>query len=88
VAQPLGSIDKVVVIEQGGSNGQSGVTKFASTTPTLIFNLLQQLEALGINIPNLASQLGGVAAPSVGQSVTETVTKTVAEVKSRTAAKE
>ncbi|MFB3904804.1 MAG: SPFH domain-containing protein [Acidobacteriota bacterium] len=81
VAQPLGSIDKVVVIEQGGGNGQSGVNKFASTTPTLIFNLLQQLEALGINIPNLAAQLGVTNAASAGQAVAETMAKTVAEVR-------
>lgn len=60
VAAPLGNIDKVVMIEQGNGNagGQSGVTKFASTAPSVIFGLLQQLEALGINVPNLLSQLG------------------------------
>jgi len=58
VAAPLGNIDKVVMIEQGNGNGQSGVTKFASTAPSVIFGLLQQLEALGINVPNLLAQLG------------------------------
>jgi flotillin len=58
VAAPLGNIDKVVVIEQGNSQGQSGVTRFASNAPAVIFNLLQQLEALGLNLPDVLSQLG------------------------------
>jgi flotillin len=60
VAAPLGNIDKVVMIEQGNGNGngQSGITKFASAAPSVIFSLLEQLEALGINVPNLLSQLG------------------------------
>lgn len=70
VAAPLGNIDKVVVIEQGNGGGTSGVSRFASTAPAVIFGLLQQLEAMGINVPNLLSQLGvktetnGVPAPS------------------------
>jgi flotillin len=59
VASPMGNIDKVVVIEQGNGGGApSGMSRFASTAPALIFSLLQQLEALGINLPNLLSQLG------------------------------
>ncbi len=60
VAAPLGNIDKVVVIEQGG-NGQSsqtGMTRFASTAPSVIFNLLQQLEAVGVDISGLLAQIG------------------------------
>lgn len=68
VAAPLGNIDKVVVIEQGNGNGTSGVSRFASTAPAVIFGLLQQLEALGINVPNLLSQLG-VKADSNGEPV-------------------
>jgi flotillin len=58
VAAPLGNIDKVVVIEQGNGHGASGINRFASTAPSVIFGLLQQLEALGINVPNLLTQLG------------------------------
>lgn len=71
VAAPLGNIDKVVVIEQGNGNGhgQSGVNRFAATAPSVVFGLLQQLEALGLNVPNLLSQLGvqprAEAAPTV-----------------------
>ena len=58
MAAPLGNIDKVVVIEQGNGHGQGGVSRFASNAPSVIFGLLQQLEALGLNLPNLLSQLG------------------------------
>lgn len=58
VAAPLGNIDKVVVIEQGNGGGQSGISRFASTAPSVIFGLLQQLEALGVNVPSMLAQLG------------------------------
>ena len=60
VAEPLGKIDKVVMIDQGGNgNGEgSGINRFAQTGPTLIFNLLQQLQALGLSWPEILAQLG------------------------------
>jgi flotillin len=58
VAAPLGNIDKVVMIEQGNGHGPSGINRFASTAPSVVFGFLQQLEALGINVPNLIAQLG------------------------------
>ncbi|MDX1982893.1 MAG: SPFH domain-containing protein [Bryobacteraceae bacterium] len=62
VAAPLGNIDKVVVIDQGGGgNGGNGISRLASTGPTVAFQLLQQLEALGINVPELMRQFGGKA---------------------------
>ena len=61
VAAPLGNIDKVVVIEQGnGTNGEGtgGIGRVARTGPALIFSFLQQLQALGLDIPTVLSQLG------------------------------
>jgi flotillin len=58
VAAPLGNIDKVVVIEQGNGHGQGGVSRFAANAPSVIFGLLQQLDALGLNLPSLLNQLG------------------------------
>jgi flotillin len=60
VAAPLGNIDKLVVIDQGagGGDGASGLARLARTSPTVVFNLLQQLEALGLNLPALMQQLG------------------------------
>jgi len=61
VAAPLGNIDKVVVIDQGSSatgNGTNGIGRIAQTGPALVFGLLQQLQALGLDIPTVLSQLG------------------------------
>jgi len=65
VASPLGNIDKLVVIDQGGAGpggASSGVERLARTSPAVVFNLLQQLEALGLNLPALLQQIGGKGA--------------------------
>jgi flotillin len=74
VASPLGNIDKVVMIEQGNGNGASGINRFASTAPSVVFGFLQQLEALGINVPNLIAQLGidGRAETAKNDALTKT----------------
>jgi flotillin len=62
VAAPLGNIDKVVVIDHGNGsangNGASGMNRFAAAAPAVIFSLMQELQALGINVPELLAQLG------------------------------
>jgi len=61
VAAPLGNIDKVVVIEQGNGatgDGTGGIGRIARTGPALVFSLLQQLQAMGLDIPTVLSQLG------------------------------
>lgn len=62
IAEPLGKIDKIVMIDNGNGNGegngQSGINRFAQTTPMMIFGLLQQLQALGLNLPDVMAQLG------------------------------
>lgn len=59
VAEPLGKIDKVVMIDQvGNGSGEGGINRFAQTGPTLIFGLLQQLQALGLSWPEILAQLG------------------------------
>jgi flotillin len=67
VAAPLGNIDKLVVIDQGngasGVDASSGLARLAKAGPTVVFNLLQQLEALGIDMPAIMEQLGA-AKPS------------------------
>ena len=72
VSEPLGKIDKVVMIDQGG-NGDghtSGINRFAQTGPTIIFSLLQQLQALGLNIPEIMAQLTNENGSSAEKSVT------------------
>jgi flotillin len=61
VAAPLGNIDKLVVIDQGNGTADgasSGLARLAKTSPAVVFNLLQQLEALGLNMPTVMQQLG------------------------------
>jgi len=71
VAAPLGNIDKLVVIDQGGAaNGTSGgVERLAKVSPALVFNLLQQLQALGLDVPTVLQQLG-VQSAATAQSST------------------
>jgi flotillin len=67
VAAPLGNIDKLVVIDQGNGTpdgASSGLGRIAKTSPAVVFSLLQQLEALGLSIPNVMQQLG--VAPQAG----------------------
>jgi flotillin len=62
VAEPLSNIDKIVMIDNGGNNGANGngggINRLAQTGPTVIFSLLQQLQAMGLNIPEVMAQLG------------------------------
>jgi flotillin len=60
VAEPLGKIDKIVMIDNGdgNGNGSSGLNRFAQTAPTMIFGLLQQLQAMGLTMPEVMAQLG------------------------------
>ena len=70
VAAPLGNIDKLVVIDQGSSNGAGdgagGLGRLAKTSPAIVFNVLQQLEALGLNVPAIMQQLGASAGAGAG----------------------
>lgn len=59
VSAPLGNINKLVVIDQGGGDSSAtGAARLAKTGPAVIFNLLQQLEALGLSVPAVLEQLG------------------------------
>ena len=76
VAAPLGNIDKVVVIEQGNGggvgDGTGGIGRIAKAGPALVFSLLQQLQALGLDIPSVLAQLGaGSGQLAAGKSAEE-----------------
>jgi hypothetical protein len=50
-----------VMIDHGGDGnggGSTGLNRFAQTGPTMIYALLQQLQALGLNVPDVLKQLG------------------------------
>ena len=69
VAAPLGKIDKLVVIDQGNGSAEGGsaaLGRIAKTSPAVVFGVLQQLEALGLNVPAVLQQLGlsSAATPS------------------------
>ena len=83
ISEPLGNIEKVVMIDHGGEGngtGGSGLNRFAQTGPTMIYALLQQLQALGLNVPEILKQLGtaaegGGAEPNAGSVDSETPKK-------------
>ena len=61
ISEPLGNIDKVVMIDHAGDGnggGSGGLKRFEQTGPTMIYTLLQQLQALGLNVPDILKQLG------------------------------
>src|SRR5688572_21922655 len=61
VAAPFGNIDKLVVMDTGNGSAENGggsLARLAQTSPAVVFNLLQQMEALGLNVPDILRQLG------------------------------
>ena len=73
ISDPLGNIEKVVMIDHGGdgNGGGSGLNRFAQTGPTLIYALLQQLQALGLNVPDILKQLNTTNGDAVVKVATE-----------------
>ncbi len=59
VAAPLGNIDKLVMLDSGGSTDSANpLARLANTVPTTMFNLLQAAQAVGIDISGLLSKIG------------------------------
>jgi len=85
ISEPLGNIDKVVMIDHGGGDangsGAGGLNRFAQTGPTMIYALLQQLQALGLNVPEILKQLNTSTEtePSKGRIASEAGTTTAAK---------
>jgi flotillin len=77
VSDPLGNIEKVVMIDHGGdgNGGSGGLNRFAQTGPTMIYALLQQLQALGLNLPDILKQLGTTNGAEVTKIATDIKTK-------------
>jgi len=60
ISEPLGNIERVIMIDHGfdsNGGGSGGLNRFAQTGPTMIYGLLQQLQALGLNVPDIIKQL-------------------------------
>jgi flotillin len=59
VAAPLGNIDKLVMLDSGGSpDGANTLSRLANTVPTTMFNLMQAAQAVGIDISGLLGKIG------------------------------
>ncbi len=65
VAAPMGNIDKVVMVDGGGGDG-STLKRFADTVPSTMFSVLQQAQALGLDISGLLKKLGVQEATDAG----------------------
>ena len=59
----------------GNGGGSGGLNRFAQTGPTMIYSLLQQLQALGLNVPDMLKQLGTTNGGDGVKVVTEIKTK-------------
>jgi flotillin len=84
ISEPLGNIDKVVMIDHGGGElngrGGGGLNRFAQTGPTMIYGLLQQLQALGLNVPEILKQLGNSTDTVDERTVTDVETESAEKV--------
>lgn len=59
IAAPMGNIDKLVVVDSGGSgDGNSALQRFAKTGPMVLFQLLEQAKAAGIDLSKLMTMAG------------------------------
>jgi flotillin len=65
VASPLSNIEKVTVYDAPGGDNKSGLTRFAEITPSIVFSILQQASAAGIDFSELFKKLG-ITAESLG----------------------
>ncbi len=58
-----------------------GIGRIAKTGPALVFSLLQQLQALGLDIPSVLSQLGTGGSKVAPASAEEPIAKHTATAK-------
>jgi len=59
IAAPMGNIDKVVVVDSGGNGGDGGaLSRYAKVGPTILFNLIEQAKAAGIDVSALLEKAG------------------------------
>jgi hypothetical protein len=65
----LGNIDKVNIVDLGGSkDGQGAVTRYAMTVPEVLFAILAKMKAVGIDVDALLKK-AGIDATKVGELV-------------------
>ncbi len=77
IAAPMGNIDKLVVVDSGGDGDNKGaLNRFTQTGPLMLFQLIEQAKAAGIDVTGLMGKLGikpdGETASAAGESTPET----------------
>lgn len=59
ISAPMGNIDKLVVVDSGGSGDSKGsLSRFSQTAPLVLFNLLEQAKAAGFDLAELLKKIG------------------------------
>jgi flotillin len=59
IAEPMGNIDKLVVVDSGGGeDGKGALQRFVKTGPVVLFQLIEQLKAAGFDITSLLKKAG------------------------------
>ncbi|MEE9553821.1 MAG: SPFH domain-containing protein [candidate division Zixibacteria bacterium] len=60
IAKPMANIDKLVVVDSGGGDGKDGgaLQRFTKTGPVMLFQLLEQLKAAGLDATGLLKKAG------------------------------
>ncbi len=70
VAAPMGGIDKLVMIDGGGSGGSgSPLQRLAGAVPSTLFQLVQTAQAMGLDLSGLLGKVGIDAAGGPGPTV-------------------
>lgn len=62
VAAPLGNIDRIVMIDGGGSSGSGPMDRFSNIVPLTVVKALEALKAAGFDLASYFNQQGGAAA--------------------------
>ncbi len=82
IAAPMGNIDKLVVVDAGGSgDNQGALNRFTKTGPLMLLQLMEQAKAVGIDVSELIGKLG--IKPESSEPLTTTEETTSDEAKHR-----
>jgi flotillin len=65
IAAPMGNIDKLVVVDSGGGDGdgKGALNRFTKTGPLMLFQLVEQAKAAGVDLSALIDKLGIKVSP-------------------------
>ncbi len=83
IAAPMGNIDKLVVVDSGGSGENGGaLNRLTKVGPTMLFQLLEQAKAAGIDISELLGKVGIKADDLMGSAAGPVTTPSKSSKKS------